>query len=61
LAKLRQYIWEATWKHAEQDAKVQLLSATDMRRARIKADKHQEQLRFDGELVSIVRREDIVL
>ena len=57
----RQYVWEATWKHSEQDARVQLVSAPDLRRARLKAEKHQEEKQFDGELVSLVRREDIIL
>ena len=42
-ARSQQYVWEATWKHAEQDARVQLVSAADLRRARVKAEKHQKE------------------
>lgn len=59
--KSTQYVWEATFFQAEQEKRVQLVSASDLRKARIKAMNFQEEKKFDGELVALVRREDIVL
>lgn len=59
--KTQQWVWDATWKNGELDPKVQLFSAADLRRARIKAEKFQKEEQFDGELISLVRRSDIVL
>lgn len=58
--KLTQYVWDATWQNGE-ESRLQLFSAADLRRARVKAEKFQEEQQFDGELVSLVRRKDIVL
>ena len=68
----KQYVWEAWWswlgepqpqsrRRNDQEVRVVLFSAPDIRRARVKAEAHQKERRFDGDLVGIVRSEDIIL
>lgn len=64
--RAKQYVWEARWltypvPDSEDSYRAQLFGSPDLRRARIKAVNYQESEKFDGELVSIVRRTDVVL